>query len=141
MTHTLTAPGALPQTRGWFARAEAWLDRQGKGAWIAALVLSFILFWPLGLALLAYLIWGKALFTPSCQAHRKAACTAGVSRSSGNSAFDAYKADTLRRLEDEQQAFEAFLDRLRAAKDQAEFDQFLKDRATGPKPDMDQDAG
>jgi hypothetical protein len=51
---------------------------------------------------------------------------------SGNSAFDAYKADTLRRLEEEQDAFEAFLQRLRDAKDKAEFDQFMDDRAARP---------
>ena len=50
-------------------------------------------------------------------------------RSSGNSAFDAYKSDTLRRLEEEQQNFEAFLARLREAKDKTEFDQFMDDRA------------
>lgn len=52
-------------------------------------------------------------------------------RSSGNSAFDAYKADTLRRLEDEQGAFESFLQRLREAKDKQEFDSFMEDRAKG----------
>ena len=50
-------------------------------------------------------------------------------RRTGNSAFDAYKADTLRRLEEEQGNFEAFLERLRDAKDKAEFDQFMEDRA------------
>lgn len=50
-------------------------------------------------------------------------------RSTGNSAFDAYRADTLRRLEEEQGNFEAFLERLRDAKDKAEFDQFMDDRA------------
>ena len=49
--------------------------------------------------------------------------------SSGNTAFDAYKAETLRRLMSEQEAFEAFLERLRAAKDKSEFDQFMDDRA------------
>ena len=49
-------------------------------------------------------------------------------RSSGNTAFDAYKADTLRRLEEEQTAFQDFLERLRDAKDKAEFDQFMEDR-------------
>lgn len=57
------------------------------------------------------------------------------SRSTGNAAFDAYKADTLARLEEEQSNFEAFLARLREAKDKAEFDQFMAERA--PK---DQDA-
>ncbi len=50
-------------------------------------------------------------------------------KSSGNSAFDAYKKDTLRRLEKEQDSFEAFLQRLREAKDKAEFDEFMSDRA------------
>ncbi len=50
-------------------------------------------------------------------------------RSSGNTAFDAYKAETLKRLMDEQEQFEAFLDRLRAAKDKSEFDQFMDERA------------
>lgn len=49
-------------------------------------------------------------------------------KSSGNSAFDAYKMDTIKRLQDEQENFEAFLKRLRDAKDKAEFDEFLADR-------------
>jgi hypothetical protein len=52
----------------------------------------------------------------------------GTMKPSGNSAFDAYKADTLRRLEQEQEQFESFLERLREAKDKAEFDQFMDDR-------------
>ena len=117
---------------GWLHRAEAWLDDKGKGAWIAAMVLSFILFWPVGLALLAYMIWSKKMFSKSCRRSsssdmRRSAYTA--MRSSGNNAFDAYKADMLRRLEDEQKSFEDFLERLRDAKDKAEFDQFMDERA------------
>lgn len=52
----------------------------------------------------------------------------GAPSSSGNRAFDAYRDDTLRRLEEEQRDFAAFLDRLRFAKDKAEFDQFLAER-------------
>ena len=48
--------------------------------------------------------------------------------SSGNRAFDEYKADTLRRMEEEQKDFGAFLERLRFAKDKAEFDQFMAER-------------
>ena len=51
---------------GYFARAERWLDERGKGAWIAAMVLGFILFWPVGLALLAYMIWSKRMFNKNC---------------------------------------------------------------------------
>ena len=48
--------------------------------------------------------------------------------SSGNRAFDDYRAGTLRRLEDEQREFKEFLKRLRVAKDRAEFDEFMNDR-------------
>ncbi len=56
----------------------------------------------------------------------------GASAPSGNHAFDEYKAETLRRLEDEQKEFSAFLERLRFAKDKAEFDQFMTDRRNHP---------
>lgn len=115
----------------WPSQAEMWLDSKGKPAWIAAMVLGFIFFWPVGLALLAYMIWGKKMFR-SCSKSINHARSQGF-KSSGNTAFDAYKADTLRRLQDEQEAFEAFLDRLRAAKDKSEFDQFMEDRAHSAK--------
>ena len=129
-----TAPAyAGPQAGTWFNRAEAWLDARGKGAWIASMVLGFIFFWPLGLAFLAYMIWSNRMFSRTgtsmtCNA-RRARRGMTAMRSSGNAAFDAYKADTLRRLEEEQEAFEAYLQRLREAKDKAEFDQFMADRA------------
>ena len=47
---------------------------------------------------------------------------------SGIAAFDEYRAETLRRLEDEQKEFMDFLERLRHAKDKAEFDQFMAER-------------
>ena len=120
----------------WPSAAENWLDQRGKGAWIAAMVLGFVLFWPLGLAILAYMIWSKRMFG-SCANRRNRwnhrngdarSATYGF-RSSGNAAFDEYRQDTLRRLEEEQEAFQSFLDRLREAKDKAEFDQFMADRA------------
>jgi hypothetical protein len=52
---------------------------------------------------------------------------------SGNIAFDEYRAETLKRLEEEQKEFTGFLQRLRRAKDKAEFDQFMFERrATRP---------
>ncbi len=125
---------------GWFARAEAWLDERGKPAWIGAMVLGFIFVWPVGLALLAYMIWSKRMFSSSSScAMRKSRRNQfrGMTTSTGNSAFDAYRADTLRRLEDEQHNFEAFLERLRDAKDKAEFDQFMDDRAKSADKDED----
>ena len=121
--------------RGIFARAEAWLDARGKGAWIAAMVLAFIFIWPIGLALLFYMIWSKNMFKSGCRhkTHRH------MRHSSGNSAFDAYKVETLRRLEEEQTNFESFLQRLREAKDKAEFDQFMNERATSNDAQSDDD--
>lgn len=62
----------------------------------------------------------------------------GRPASSGNVAFDEYREETLRRLDEEQREFRDFLDKLRAAKDRAEFDQFMSDRrnrpATEPPP-------
>jgi hypothetical protein len=56
--------------------------------------------------------------------------------SSGNRAFDDYRSETLKRLEDEQREFKEFLERLRVAKDRAEFDQFMADRRQRPfEPD------
>lgn len=130
MTTTSTnIPLAAPM--GWLTRSEAWLDSKGKGAWIAAMVLGFIFFWPVGLALLFYMIWSKRMFSKSCGMSRQSyrpSYGLHAMKSSGNSAFDAYKEETLRRLQDEQENFEAFLERLRAAKDKSEFDQFMEDR-------------
>jgi len=142
MTTLAQHPAYTTAPQGWFSRAEAWLDDKGKGAWIAAMVLGFIFVWPVGLALLFYMIWSKRMFSRSC--NRRSAMTHHglmAMKPSGNSAFDAYKADTLARLEDEQHSFEAFLQRLRDAKDKAEFDEFMDDRAKAAATARDEDAG
>ncbi len=59
--------------------------------------------------------------------------SAPEARSSGNHAFDEYRADTLRRLEEEQKEFATFLERLRFAKDKAEFDAFVAERRQPPQ--------
>ena len=127
------------------------LDDYGKPAWIAVMVIGFIIFWPIGLAILAYMIWSGRM---GCwrrggpgrwydQASRRGRSRGegwfgGGQRtsSSGNHAFDEYREETLRRLEDEQKEFLHFLERLRQAKDKSEFDQFMadRDRRSGPPP-------
>ena len=57
--------------------------------------------------------------------------------SSGNRAFDEYRMETLRRLEEEQTEFRDFLDRLRHAKDKEEFDQFMAQHRQRPTPPPD----
>ena len=54
------------------------------------------------------------------------------SPSSGNRAFDEYRQETLRRLEEEQQEFKDFLGRLRHAKDKEEFDAFMSQHRARP---------
>jgi len=132
------------------------LDELGRPAWIALMILGFVTWWPLGLALLAFIIGSGRM---SCWNHhgtdhwqRKMARMQdkmdrmrgrmgsgfgsgewwGHSRGSGNRAFDEYRAETLRRLEDEQREFRDFLDRLRHARDKAEFDQFMAERRNRP---------
>ena len=140
MTYSPDTAAKAPALGGITSRlhsAEDWLDSKGRGAWIATMVLGFVVFWPVGLALVAYMTyankWSKSMFKGKFCANRRdhGPSRQGAWRSSGNSAFDAYKADTLRRLEDEQGAFESFLQRLRDAKDKQEFDSFMEDRAKG----------
>ncbi|MBP1805479.1 DUF2852 domain-containing protein [Rubellimicrobium aerolatum] len=132
-------PSVLGQVWSGFGQAVSWLDGHGRKAWIAVTLAAFVLAPPLGVALLLFSIgtgrmfsrhnrqsWGCASRRDRHDAFQSARM---AMRPSGNAAFDAYKAETLRRLEDEQRAFEDFLTRLREAKDKAEFDQFMDDRA------------
>ena len=130
------------------------LDEFGKPAWIALIVLGFFLWWPLGLATLIFTIgsgrmacghhwhhhWQHKMDRMQQKMDRMRERMSGTSwnaGSSGNRAFDEYRAETLRRLEEEQREFHDFLGRLRMAKDKAEFDQFMAQRnrrPDGPPP-------
>jgi Protein of unknown function (DUF2852) len=119
----------------------ATLDEYGKPAWITAMIVGFLLWWPIGLGVLAYLIWSgrmgscgnrmtwRQYFTDEA---RRFGGGMSPFRSTGNRAFDEYRAETLRRLEEEANEFHAFLKRLRHAKDKAEFDQFMAERRPAP---------
>ncbi len=116
----------------------ATLDEYGKPAWITAMIVGFLLWWPLGLGVLAYLIWSGRMGCGAWKHEWKDSefgrevmrWRRGMSplKSTGNRAFDQYREDTLRRLEEEAEEFQAFLQRLRHAKDKAEFDQFMAER-------------
>ncbi|HEY1475072.1 MAG TPA: DUF2852 domain-containing protein [Pseudolabrys sp.] len=130
------------------------LDEFGKAAWIALIVLGFMVWWPLGLTVLAFTIWSGRM---GCGYHgghdhwqhkmermqrkmdwmrsRMAGGPWNSAPTSGNRAFDEYRSDTLRRLEEEQREFREFLDRLRFAKDKTEFDQFMAERRDRPAQD------
>lgn len=138
------------------------LDDIGKPAWFALMIASFIIWWPIGLATLAFLLWsgrmgcghyGRMDWQERRERWREAreewrrarhewrAMRRGgydEMRTSGNVAFDDYRTETLKRLEDEQKEFSSFLDRLRRAKDKAEFDQFMAERRNAPPSDRPQ---
>ncbi|MCU0831506.1 MAG: DUF2852 domain-containing protein [Rhizobiaceae bacterium] len=141
-TQTLRA-GHLPLIR------PAWTP-----ATIALMVGGFIVFWPLGLAMLAYIIWGdrfhawrdgKASFGEAMNSEFKGRWSRDcgprsargftASARTGNVAFDAWRDKELERLAEERRKLEALRDEfdayareLRRAKDQEEFDRFMRDR-------------
>jgi len=118
---------------------------------IALMVLGFIIFWPLGLAILGYILWGEKFggSPEKAQAYwnkGKAWCSSNKHRahnwnrsygmsSSGNAAFDEYRAEQLKRLEEERarldaeiEAFHEYMANLNKAKDREEFDRFMNER-------------
>ena len=112
---------------------------------IALMVIGFMLFWPLGLIMLAYILFGDHV--PEIRRH-----FAGMRRGwshdwggcgwrgyarSGNSAFDDYRERELRRLDEERREYEAFVYNLRRARDQEEFDRFMRERRNRPRSGSD----
>ncbi|RZN24904.1 DUF2852 domain-containing protein [Bradyrhizobium sp. Leo121] len=128
--------------------------------WIAVTILGFIIWWPIGLALLFFTLGSRRM---GCWSHhdqdrwqnkmermqykmdrmrdrmeRRGFGWGFGSPSSGNRAFDEYRAETLQRLEEEQKEFKEFLSRLRHAKDKEEFDAFMNQHRQRPTPPNDQ---
>ena len=120
-----------------------------KPAWtpvtIGLMVLGFVAFWPLGLAMLAYILWGDRFEgmlrdakdqwrgSPLKGAFEQMNTTAHAR--TGNVAFDDYRERELKRLEEERAKldtmraeFDDFLRELRRARDQEEFDRFMANR-------------
>jgi hypothetical protein len=123
---------------------------------IGAMVLGFALYWPIGLAVLGWKFWQKKsgyqgdLFSFAHEKWEKAANWSFTGQSggfaarswrnagfgsSGNRAFDEWRAGELARLEEErrklvaaEREFAEFLERLRHARDREEFDRFMGER-------------
>lgn len=148
---------------------------------LVAMILGFIFFWPIGLAVLLYMTcfghrswrgarwnadggnwnwqnsdwWSGRWYGDNSmneeeqtgrrrnrhRRHYRHGCSSRSHRSrhsyssSGNTAFDSYREETLQRLEEEQGEFETFLDNLRQAKDKNEFDEFMTERKNRPVQD------
>ena len=126
------------------------LDSPWHPGWIAVTVLGFIIWWPIGLALLFFTLgsrkmgcWSQDRWSNKMERMRNHMERRGFNfggfgpPSSGNRAFDEYRVETLKRLEEEQTEFKDFLDRLRHAKDKEEFDQFMAQHRPRPAPPTD----
>ncbi|SDN15583.1 Protein of unknown function [Methylobacterium phyllostachyos] len=118
---------------------------------IGAIVVGFIYWWPVGLALVAWKLAGYPAFAELRDTARRTLSdfegARPVSRfarafeaanrrdSTGNAAFDDYRRAELdrldaqrRALEEESRAFAAFVEELRRAKDREQFDAFMAKR-------------
>lgn len=119
--------------------------------------LAAAFWWPLGLVALAFFVgrkamcgWGHHHGRDGFGREARGGCESwgrhfaeqrerwrerrGHRRSSGNLAFDEYRDALLRRLEEDQRDFQSFLERLRRARDQKQFDEFLADREAHRQP-------
>ncbi len=142
-----------------------WTKARGGTRWTAveliAMVLGFMVFWPIGLAILGFKYWqyktgGSDLQTVATGAFRNARSamggfqasgpgqwarqnwTHGFASSTGNAAFDAWKSGEIarleaerHRLEDAHREFSEWLETVRKAKDREEFDRFMNERRGG----------
>ena len=116
---------------------------------IIAMVVGFVVLWPVGLAILGYKLWQSKMGGPDLQtvaergwAQARSAFTGATAsprtwnaQTSGNSAFDAWKTAELarleeerRRLEDAHREFEEFMENVRRSKDREEFERFMNER-------------
>ncbi len=123
---------------------------------IAMMVIGFMIFWPLGLAMLAYILWGDRLdefksdvnrATDNMTSSFKGFGRCGRSHRAhrphfrtGNVAFDEWREAEMSRLEEERdkldemrKEFDEYLRELRRAKDAEDFDDFMNSKAPKPK--------
>jgi len=118
-----------------------------KGNWspmnIGAMVVGFVLFWPIGLVLLYWNIKGRdvrdlpnAVKQQWSRVFTQGKCSAGAS--SDNVVFNEYQQtqyDRIHEIKEEinerNQHFQAFRDEAKRREDQEEFDRFMKQPAKG----------
>ncbi|MBL1406134.1 MAG: hypothetical protein COC17_02600 [Hyphomicrobiales bacterium] len=139
------------------SKANSFTQALIKPAWtpatIAMMIIGFMIFWPLGMAMIAYILWGDRLdgikndvnrATDSMtDTFRSCGRSAGFSNSNartgtstGNAAFDDWREVEIARLEEERRKleetrreFDSHLRELRRAKDKEEFNSFMDARS------------
>ncbi|MGE7370503.1 DUF2852 domain-containing protein [Neorhizobium sp. NPDC001467] len=117
-------------------------------ATVALMVVGFFVFWPLGLAVLAYILFGEKFGYFKRSADEKAeAVRAGFRRArgcydqhfaTGNVAFDEWRREELDRIEEQRRKldemrseFDEYMRELRCARDREEFERFMRERGAG----------
>lgn len=143
-----------------------WSGCRGGHSWkpveLLAMILGFVVFWPIGLAVIVWKLWqkktgyegdivsfGREKWENS--ANWRWACGSGRwgsganpwrgFSSTGNLAFDDWRSAELARLEEERQKlvqaereFAEFMENLRRARDREEFDRFMNERRNRQGP-------
>ncbi len=85
---------------------------------------AFLICPPLGLVALAFLAWRHFRWERGCGGRHR-----GLRRSTGNSALDAKRRETLKALDEEAEAFVEFARREREARDREAYERFQAERA------------
>lgn len=111
---------------------------------IAMMIIGFMIYWPLGLAMIAYIVWGDRLDSFKTTVNETTdRATEMFSRGgrfkfdrTGNVAFDDWREAELKRLHEERikldemrAEFDDYARELRRAKDEEEFNRFMAHRA------------
>ena len=128
---------------------------------VVAILLGFMVFWPIGVAMLGFKLWqraagyGAGVQSATADKWRETMRAAGQhyagaraasgrgfgfqGRDTGNAAFDEWRAQEIarlneerRKLEEAQRDFAAFAETIRMAKDREEFNRFMNERANKP---------
>lgn len=132
-------------------QSHPWIRPAWTPATIAMMVLGFMIFWPLGLAMIAYIIWGERLDGFKRDANEKtdqvfsafktntSSYGSNMSRT-GNVAFDDWREAELERLNEERKKldemradFDGHMRELRRARDEEEFNRFMDERHKAAK--------
>jgi len=112
---------------------------------ILGVVVAFLIFKPLGVAALVYLIWRSTRRNGGCgfrpregfghRVERGPWAGRGPTPTTQNAAFEERRQATLRQLDEEAKAFEEFERRQREAQDKQAFDRFMANRNAPQSPE------
>jgi hypothetical protein len=100
------------------------------------------LFWPVTLAIAGAFLWrGHLRRQERLNARGDTPSPRTRYAASGNTAFDDYRTERLRELDEDRGKFGEFLERLRKSKDKVDFDRFVAERRQRPSIEGPRGAG